>query len=77
MLLSIILKENKMNDKDILQELQLAPWQYDKVLNNLRNYKKESIKKEIVYLSKLDYRLKSGLINKDVVIIDYIMNLCS
>ncbi len=77
LMLSVILyEENKYAYQDVLRELKLADWQYQKIINNLRLYKKEQIKDEIVKLSDLDYRLKSGLINKDIVLINYILDLC-
>jgi len=77
LMLSVLLYEsNKCNYSDILKNLKLADWQYNKVKSNLRNYNIREIKEEIVKLSSLDYKLKSGLINKDVILINYIMDLC-
>ncbi len=77
MLSSLILEKKKTNYNSILQELRLADWQYQKVKNNLRLYNEKEIKEEIVKLSDLDYKYKSGLINRDVILISYIMDLCS
>ncbi|MBE6156712.1 MAG: DNA polymerase III subunit delta [Firmicutes bacterium] len=78
LMLSVLLYESiKYDRSDILKNLKLADWQYNKVKNNLRNYNLREIKEEIVKLSKIDYNLKSGLINKDVVLISYIIDLCS
>ncbi len=60
----------------ILKELHLADWQLQKVKNNLRMYKKKEIKNNIVELSKIDYEFKSGLINKNTMLITYIINHC-
>ena len=75
MLSTILLEENKYLEKDILKELKLADWQFKKVKNNLYNYSKEEIKNIIIKLSDLDYQIKSGLIDKDVVLINFILNL--
>lgn len=77
MLSTLLYEENKYNTRDILSNLKLAEWQLNKIKTNLRNYKKEEIKEEIVKLSNLDYKCKSGLINKDVMLITYILELCS
>lgn len=77
MLMALIYEENKYSYSDTLREMKLAEWQYNKVRNNLRMYKKDEIEAEIVKLSKLDYAGKSGLINKDIMLITYILDLCS
>lgn len=77
MLSSLILEKKKTSYNSILQELRLADWQYQKVKNNLRLYNEQEIKEEIVKLSDLDYKYKSGLINRDVILISYIIDLCS
>ena len=59
------------------QNLKLAEWQYNKLITNLRNYNIRELKEEIVKLSNIDYEYKSGLINKDVILINYIIDLCS
>lgn len=77
LMLSVLLYEkNKYNHLDVLKELKLAEWQYNKVKNNLRIYNLREIKEEIIKLSILDYKCKSGLINKDAMLISYIMDLC-
>lgn len=76
MLSTILYEKNKYTYSDILKELHLAEWQYQKVINNLRIYNEKEIKEEIIKLSDLDYKLKSGLINKDIVLITYILDLC-
>ena len=44
LMLSVILyEENKYAYQDVLRELKLADWQYQKIINNLRLYKKEQI----------------------------------
>ncbi len=77
MLSSLILEKKKTSYSSILQELRLADWQYQKVKNNLRIYNEQEIKEEIVKLSDLDYKYKSGLINRDVMLISYIIDICS
>jgi len=78
LMLSILLYEkNNYDHYDILRELKLADWQYNKVKNNLRYYNLRELKEEIVKLSILDYKCKSGLINKDTMLIGYILDLCS
>jgi len=77
LMLSILLYEtNKSIHSEVLKELKLADWQYNKVKNNLRMYNLREIKEEIVKLSEIDYKLKSGLLNKDIVLINYILDLC-
>ena len=78
LMLSLILYEkNNCNYKEILSNLGLADWQYKKIKNNLRNYNEREIKEEILKISNLDYKLKSGLLNKDVMLINYILDICS
>ena len=76
MLSYILYNEKKVNQTTIASNLKLAPWQMEKLINNVHNYSKEEIKKEIIYISELDYKLKSGLINKDVLLINYIFHFC-
>lgn len=77
LMLSILLYEkNNYNHTDILKELKLAEWQYSKIIEHLRLYNLREIKEEIIKLSYLDYKFKSGLINKDVLLVGYIMDLC-
>ncbi len=76
MLSTLLYRENRYNIKEILINLKLAEWQFNKVDNNLRMYNKEEIMDNIVKLAELDYKCKSGLINKDVVLIEYIFWLC-
>jgi len=78
LMLSILLYEkNNYDHYDVLKELKLADWQYNKIKTNLRNYNIRELKEEIVKLSDLDYKCKSGLINKDTLLIGYILDLCS
>ncbi len=76
MLATLIYEENKMTISEILSNLNLTEWMLDKVHQNLRKYHKKEIKEEIVKLSKLDYNLKSGNINKDIALVSYIVDSC-
>ena len=76
MLSLLIYENNNYDEKEILKELNIASWQYDKIKGNLRRYNKNEIKNTIVNLSKKDYELKSGLLSKEVVLIDFIFELC-
>lgn len=76
LMLSVLLyEENKTPVTEILRELKLAEWQYQKVKNNLRMYNKREIKEQIEVLGDLDYQYKSGLRNKDTILITYILSL--
>lgn len=78
LMLSILLYEkNNYDHADVLKELKIADWQCNKIKSNLRNYNMRELKEEITKLSNLDYRCKSGLINKDTMLIGYILDLCS
>lgn len=77
MLYISIYEKNRVSYKEILNELKIQDWQYNKIKNNLRLYNTKEIKNEIINLSKIDYKLKSGLIDKNIVLIDYIMELNS
>jgi len=78
LMLSVLLYEkNNYNHSDVLKELKIADWQYNKIKTNLRNYNMRELKEEIVKISNLDYECKSGLINKDTMLIGYILDLCS
>ncbi len=76
MLLTILYQENNCSTKEILSNLHLADWMFDKVQNNLKKYRKDEIKKEIIKLSTIDYKIKSGNLNKDVALISYVIDLC-
>ncbi len=76
MLATLLYEKNKAPRSDILSNLKLTDWMLDKVHNNLRKHSMEEIKEAIIKLSKLDYQLKSGEINKDVALIAYIMDSC-
>ena len=70
-------EKNRVNYKEILSDLKIQEWQYNKIKSNMRLYSTKEIKEEIINLSKIDYKLKSGLIDKSVVLIDYVIELCS
>lgn len=76
MLMTYLYEINKYSKKDILNNLHLTDWMYDKVKDNLRKYQVKEIKEEIINLSNLDYKVKSGNLNKDVALISYIVELC-
>ena len=76
MLSSTLYEENKYSYQSILKELHLAEWQFQKVINNKRNFTKKEMEQELIKISDLDYKLKSGLIDKDIVLITYILDLC-
>lgn len=77
LMLSVFLYEkNKYNYNEILKNLKLAEWQYNKVKDNLRKYNVNEIKKAIVKLSDIDYGYKSGQINRDTLLITYILESC-
>jgi len=65
-----------LQKQEILDNLGMAEWQLNKIYENLRYYRFREIKDEIVKLSRLDYENKSGLLNKDVLLIKYILGLC-
>lgn len=75
MFYTYIYLNNKYSKEDISKKLELAPWQFDKVINNLNKYKLNEIKNEIKYLSNLDYLLKSGKMDRDMVLLQYILHL--
>lgn len=77
MYLIYLYEKNGYDHKEILSNLGIADWQYNKIKNNLRTYNIREVKEEIIKLSELDFKLKSGLINKDVVLSSYIIDLCS
>ncbi len=69
-------EEARLKPIEIMSNLKLADWQLQKVKANLQMYNKDEIKTQIIKLGDIDYQYKSGLINKDVVLITYILNLC-
>ena len=77
MLSVLIYEKKKFPASDILKILNIADWQYQKIKNNLRLYNEREIKEEIINLSNLDYKYKSGLVSKDVLLVGYILDLCS
>ena len=77
LMLSVKLYEEvRLKPIEIMSNLKLADWQLQKVKANLQMYNKDEIKTQIIKLGDIDYQYKSGLINKDVVLIKYILNLC-
>ena len=76
MLSVLLLEENKFSKNEIMSNLKLAEWQIQKIKDNLHLYRKKEIEEEIIKLGNLDYQYKSGLINKDILLITYIIDLC-
>ena len=77
LMLSVLTYEKiNTSEHDILNNLKLATWQYEKIKSNLRFYNEKEIKKQIVNLSDIDYKLKSGNLNKDVALTLYTLELC-
>ncbi len=75
LMLSVLIYENdNVPYPFILKELGLQEWQYKKVKDNLRYYKMDEIKKELINLSNIDYKYKVGLVNRDLVLVNYIVN---
>lgn len=76
MLTTLIYEKNHYSRSDLLRTLKIADWQYQKIQNNLRNYREKEIKEEILKLADIDYKYKSGQIDKDTILINYILDLC-
>lgn len=77
LMLSVITYENmNMSYQEILKNLNLQDWQLQKIKDNIRYYQTKEIKKEIMKLAQIDYQYKVGLVNRDLVLINYIIDLC-
>ncbi|MCI8466843.1 MAG: DNA polymerase III subunit delta [Bacilli bacterium] len=64
MLILKTLEQEKYLKKDILSQLQLQEWQYEKTSKNASNYHADDLRDYLVSLEKLDYQIKSGQIDK-------------
>lgn len=60
----IALEPLKMTGKDMTKELGLQDWQLDKVRRNAMNYHEEDLGDYLILLEELDYKIKSGEIDK-------------
>lgn len=75
MLVIKTLEEERYSKKEIAKELQLQDWQIDKTSKNSMNYHKDDLKDYLVRLEKLDFQIKSGLIDKLVGLKLFLLDL--
>lgn len=75
MLVTKTLEEERYSKKEIAKELQLQDWQIDKTSKNSMNYHKDDLKDYLVRLEKLDFQIKSGLIDKLVGLKLFLLDL--
>ena len=54
------------SEKEIADILKIHPYRVKLALSNSRNYKAETLLNYLNILSDIDFKIKSGLINKDV-----------
>lgn len=64
LMIMVSLMMDKHNNKEILTELKLADWQLQKIVKNKSMYHLDDLKDNLLALTKLDYDIKSGKIDK-------------
>ena len=70
------IKENELNEKNKKLDKLIERLTKDNTKSVIYEKRINELEEEIVKLSNIDYKLKSGLINRDTVLISYIMDLC-
>ena len=75
LMLMVSLMEGKHNSKEIMQELKLADWQLQKIIKNKAKYHFDDLKDNLLFLTKLDYEIKSGLKDKWLGFESFLVNL--
>ena len=70
-----MLQENK-REYEIMNEVGLLDWQFDKYLNKIFPYKIKELESIILKLSDLDYNIKSGKIDRYIGLELFILDMC-
>lgn len=68
---------NKLNKREIMSYLSIVEWQFNKLYNNSLNYTKEELLKNLVSLSDIDVKIKTGIFDKDTAIYPFLLEACS
>ncbi|MBR4230537.1 MAG: DNA polymerase III subunit delta [Bacilli bacterium] len=68
---------NGMNKKEVQYMFHKEDWQMKNYLVNVEKYTKNEIKKAIIKLADYDYKYKSGLLDKSVIIELLTLDFCS
>lgn len=69
------MESKSFSKKEIKEELHLQDWQIDKIEREARNYHADDIKDYLISLEELDYKIKSGKIDKTVGLDLFLINL--
>ena len=72
----MLMIKQKVNLKDLQNYLHKEDWQMKSYLNNANMYNESEIKKIIIKLNDYDYKLKSGLLDKSVILNLIALDLC-
>lgn len=75
MLILKLMEQDKFLKKDIMKELNLQDWQFEKTRKNAMDYHKDDLKDYLINLEKLDYQIKSGQIDKLVGLKIFLLDL--
>ena len=65
----------KFTTKEIKEKLHLQDWQLDKVRKNASNYHEDDLKDYLIHLEKLDFKIKSGQIDKIIGLKMFLIDL--
>ena len=65
----------KYSSKEMKEELHMQDWQLEKLRKNAMNYHEDDLKDYLIRLEKLDYKIKSGQIDKLVGIKLFLIDL--
>lgn len=71
-----LLEKNGNSYQDILNELEMRDFQFKKYKNYLTLYNEDELKADLLELSELDYICKSQNVDKEVLLVNFIMNHC-
>lgn len=69
------LEKMKFTTKEIKEKLHLQDWQLDKVRKNASNYHEDDLKDYLIHLEKLDFKIKSGQIDKIIGLKMFLIDL--
>lgn len=70
------MREDKNNMDDICKNLAMQEWQVNKLYNNSLNYTDNELLKNLSELAKIDLKIKSGILDKDIALYPFLLEAC-
>ncbi len=67
--------ENKYSLKDILSTLKLQEWQLNKIYKETLNFTSDELKNLLLKLAKIDAKIKTGQVDKDIALNTFILDV--